>query len=149
MRAARASAGDTGSMLLSGRRVVVGVCGSIAAYKAAEVVRGLVKQRAEVQCVMTPSATKFIGPATLAAVSGHPVHIDLFEQPERVMHVELARWTDAYLVVGATASSLERFSRGSGEDMVCAVYLMCRCPVLVAPAMHTEMWEHAAVQRNV
>jgi phosphopantothenoylcysteine decarboxylase/phosphopantothenate--cysteine ligase len=136
-------------MLLSGRRVVVGVSGSIAAYKSAEVVRGLSKQGAEVRCAMTPAAAKFIGPATLAAVSGHPVHIDLFAEPERVMHVELARWADAYLIVGATASTLERLSRGSGEDMVCAVYLMCRCPVLVAPAMHTEMWEHPAVQRNV
>jgi phosphopantothenoylcysteine decarboxylase/phosphopantothenate--cysteine ligase len=131
------------------RRVVVGVSGSIAAYKSAEVVRRLVKAGAEVRCVMTRSATKFIGPAALAALSGRPVHIDLFEEPERVLHVEIARWADAYVVVGATASTLSRIATGSGEDMVSAVYLMCRCPVLIAPAMHTEMWEHPGVQRNV
>ncbi len=136
-------------MLLEGKRVVVGVCGSIASYKSAEVVRQFVKAGAEVRCVMTRSATKFIGPAALAALSGRPVHIDMFEEPERVLHVEMARWADAYVIVGATASALERFSRGSGEDMVSAVYLMCRAPVLVAPAMHTEMWEHPGVQRNV
>jgi phosphopantothenoylcysteine decarboxylase/phosphopantothenate--cysteine ligase len=136
-------------MPLSGRRVVVGVCGSIASYKAGEVVRQLVKAGAEVRCVMTQSAQKFIGTATLAALSGRPIHVDLFNEPERVMHVELARWADAYLVVGTTASVLERFARGSGEDFVSAVYLLCRCPVLVAPAMHTEMWDHPSVQRNV
>jgi phosphopantothenoylcysteine decarboxylase/phosphopantothenate--cysteine ligase len=136
-------------MQLSGRRVVVGVSGSIASYKSAEVVRQLVKAGAEVRCVMTRSATKFIGEAALAALSGRPVHVDIFDQPERVMHVEVARWADAYVMVGVTASGLERLSRGSGEDLVSAVYLMCRCPILVAPAMHTEMWEHPGIQRNV
>jgi phosphopantothenoylcysteine decarboxylase/phosphopantothenate--cysteine ligase len=136
-------------MTLAGRRVLVGVSGSIAAYKSAEVVRQLIKAGAEVRAVMTPSATTFLGPATLAALTGSPVHTDVFEQPERVLHVELARWADAYVLVGATASTLARLATGSGEDMVSATYLMCRCPVVVAPAMHTEMWEHAAVQRNV
>jgi phosphopantothenoylcysteine decarboxylase/phosphopantothenate--cysteine ligase len=136
-------------MTLAGRRVVVGVSGSIAAYKSAEVVRQLIKAGAEVRAVMTPSATRFLGPATLAALTGSPVHTDVFDQPERVLHVELARWADAYVLVGATASTLARLATGSAEDMVSATYLMCRCPVVVAPAMHTEMWEHAAVQRNV
>jgi phosphopantothenoylcysteine decarboxylase/phosphopantothenate--cysteine ligase len=136
-------------MSLQGRRIVVGVCGSIAAYKSAEVVRRLIKAGAEVRAVMTPSATQFLGPATLAALSGSPVHTDVFDQPERVIHVELARWADACVIVGATASTLSRLAAGSGEDIVSATYLMCRVPVLVAPAMHTEMWEHPAVQRNV
>jgi phosphopantothenoylcysteine decarboxylase/phosphopantothenate--cysteine ligase len=136
-------------MPLSGKRIVVGVCGSIAAYKVCEVVRGLVKVGAEVRVVMTESATKFVGPATFAALSGYPVHTDLFTEPERVIHVELGRWADAMIVCGATASSLTRLATGSGEEIVSATYLMCRCPVLVAPAMHTEMWEHDAVQRNV
>jgi phosphopantothenoylcysteine decarboxylase/phosphopantothenate--cysteine ligase len=144
-----ARSGDTEDMPLSGRRVVVGVCGSIAAYKACEVVRGLVKAGAEVRVVMTESATKFVGPATFAALSGYPVHTDLFAEPERVIHVELGRWADAYVVCGATASTLARLAQGSGEEIVSATYLMCRCPVVVAPAMHTEMWEHEAVQRNV
>lgn len=136
-------------MLLQGRHVLVGVCGSIAAYKSAEVVRRLTKAGAEVRAVMTPAATTFLGPATLAALTGSPVHTDVLESPERVLHVELARWADAYVVVGATASTLSRLAAGSGEDMVSATYLMCRCPVIVAPAMHTEMWEHPSVQRNV
>src|SRR5687767_9152587 len=124
--------------MLRGRRVLVGVCGSIAAYKAAEVVRGLVKDGADVRVVMTEAATTF------AALSGHPVTTDVFESPERVIHVELGRWAEAYVVVGATASTLARLAAGSGEDALSATYLMVRCPVLVAPAMHTEMWEHPA-----
>lgn len=132
-----------------GRRVLVGVCGSIAAYKAAEVVRGLVKDGADVRVVMTETATRFVGPATFAALSGNAAESDLFAQPERVIHVELGRWAEAYLVCGATASTLARLAAGSGEDLVSATYLMARCPVLVAPAMHTEMWEHPAVERSV
>ncbi|MEX0875213.1 MAG: bifunctional phosphopantothenoylcysteine decarboxylase/phosphopantothenate--cysteine ligase CoaBC [Actinomycetota bacterium] len=136
-------------MLLRGRRVVVGVCGSIAAYKAGEVVRGLIKQGALVRVVMTDAATHFVGPATFAGLTGERVYTDLFTEPERVIHVELGRWAQTFLVCGATASTLERMASGTGSDIVCATYLMCRAPVVVAPAMHTEMWEHAAVQRNV
>ncbi|HYZ91481.1 MAG TPA: bifunctional phosphopantothenoylcysteine decarboxylase/phosphopantothenate--cysteine ligase CoaBC [Actinomycetota bacterium] len=135
--------------MLQGRRVLVGVCGSIAAYKAAEVVRGLIKGGADVRVVMTDSATKFVAPATFAALTGYAVPTDLFAEPERVVHVELGRWAEGYLVCGATASTLERLASGSGEDVVSAAYLMCRCPVVAAPAMHTEMWEHPSVQRNV
>jgi phosphopantothenoylcysteine decarboxylase / phosphopantothenate---cysteine ligase len=135
--------------MLQGRRVLVAVCGSIAAYKAAEVVRGLIRSGADVRVIMTDAATRFVGPATFAALTGNPVHTDLFAEPERVVHVELGRWAEAYLVCGATASTLDRMARGSGDDIVSAVYLMCRCPVVAAPAMHTEMWEHAGVRRNV
>jgi phosphopantothenoylcysteine decarboxylase/phosphopantothenate--cysteine ligase len=135
--------------MLSGRRVLVGVCGSIAAYKAAEVVRGLVKDGADVRAAMTPSATKFVGPATFAALSDHPVATDLFAEAERVVHVELGRWAEAYVICGATASTLARLATGQAPDVVSAAYLMARCPILVAPAMHTEMWEHPAVVRNV
>jgi len=134
---------------LEGRRIVVGVSGSIAAYKAAEVVRGLIKQGAAVRVCMTAAATNFVGPATFAALTGDSVETDVFERPERVVHVELGRWAEAFLVCGATASTLSRLAAGSGEDILAATYLMCRCPVLLAPAMHTEMWEHAATQRNV
>src|SRR5688500_14005795 len=135
--------------MLRGRRVLVGVCGSIAAYKAAEVVRGLVKAGADGRVVMAEAATRFVGPRTFAALSGHPVTTHVFESPERVIHVELGRWAEAYVVVGATASTLARLAAGSGEDALSATYLMVRCPVLVAPAMHTEMWEHPATVRNV
>lgn len=135
--------------MLQGRRVLVGVCGSIAAYKAAEVVRGLIRGGADVRVVMTDAATKFVAPATFAALTGYAVHTDLFAEPERVVHVELGRWAEAYLICGATASTLDRLAAGSGEDVVSATYLMCRCPVVAAPAMHTEMWEHPSVRRNV
>jgi phosphopantothenoylcysteine decarboxylase/phosphopantothenate--cysteine ligase len=128
---------------------LVSVSGSIAAYKMAEVVRGLTKNGASVRVVMTPSALQFVAPATFAALSGHPVHTDVFDQPERVVHVELGRWADAMLIGAATASTIERLASGNGEDIVSAAYLMCRRPVVLAPAMHTEMWEHPAVQRNV
>lgn len=134
---------------MSGRRVVVASCGSIAAYKTAEVVRGLIRDGADVRAVMTPSATRFLGPATLAALTGSQVHTDLFEAPERVIHVELGRWAEAFVVCGATASTLSRLAGGSGSDIVSATYLMRRCPVVIAPAMHSEMWEHASVVRNV
>jgi phosphopantothenoylcysteine decarboxylase/phosphopantothenate--cysteine ligase len=127
----------------------VGVCGSIAAYKAAEVVRGLVKDGADVRVAMTNAATRFVAPATFAALSGHEVAGDLFDRPERVIHVELGRWSEAYVISGATASTLARLASGDASDVVSATYLMARCPVLVAPAMHTEMWEHPAVGRNV
>jgi phosphopantothenoylcysteine decarboxylase/phosphopantothenate--cysteine ligase len=136
-------------MTLEGRRVLIGVCGSIAAYKAAEVVRGLVKDGADVRVAMTDAATKFVAPATFAALSGHEVAVDLFAQPERVVHVELGRWAEAYVISGATASTLARLASGESPDVVSATYLMVRCPILVAPAMHTEMWEHPAVVRNV
>ena len=135
--------------MLQGRRVLVGVSGSIAAYKAAEVVRGLIKSGADVRVVMTDSATRFVGPATFAALTGYPVHTDLFAEPDRVIHVELGRWAEVFLVCGATASTLNRMASGSGEDLLSATYLMCSCPVVAAPAMHTEMWEHDAVQRNI
>jgi phosphopantothenoylcysteine decarboxylase/phosphopantothenate--cysteine ligase len=135
--------------MLQGRRVVVGVCGSIAAYKAAEVVRGLIRSGAEVRVVMTDAATRFVAPATFAALTGYPVHTDLFAEPERVVHVDIGRWAEAYLVCGATATTLDRLASGNASELVSAVYLMCRCPVVVAPAMHTEMWEHQSVQRNV
>src|SRR5581483_8761130 len=105
-------------MSLDSRRVLVGVCGSIAAYKAAEVVRGLVKDGADVRVAMTDGATKFISAATFAALTGHDVAVDLFEQPERVIHVELGRWAEAFVIVGATASSLARFASGNSPDVV-------------------------------
>ncbi|HVE92128.1 MAG TPA: bifunctional phosphopantothenoylcysteine decarboxylase/phosphopantothenate--cysteine ligase CoaBC [Actinomycetota bacterium] len=134
---------------MSGRRIAVAVCGSIAAYKMVDVVRRLQDAGAEVKVLMTPSATRFVGSATFAAVTGSPVVTDLFEAPDRVVHVELARWADLILVGAATASTLHLMAAGGASDAVSATYLMCRCPVVVAPAMHTEMWEHEAVRRNV
>ncbi len=132
-----------------GRRVVVCVSGGIAAYKAAEVVRALVRCGADVRVAMTPAATRFVGPDTFAALSGHRVLIDLFDASGEVAHVELARGAELAVVVPATADLLARMAYGHAGDAVAATLLTVTCPVLVAPAMHTEMWEHPATRANV
>src|SRR5688572_10141040 len=121
--------------MLHDRRILVGVCGSIAAYKVADVVRRLTKQGATVRVVMTPSATRFVAPATFAALTGERVHVDVFDSPEDVVHVELGRWAEAFLIGAATASTIARLANGSAGDMVSASYLMCTAPVILAPAM--------------
>ncbi len=135
--------------MLAGRRILVGVTGGVAAYKSAYLVRRLVEAGAEVRCVMTASATRFLGAQTLAAVTGHHPVTELFAAGAVSPHTELARWADAAVVVPATASSLARLASGLSEDALTATLLAATCPVLLAPAMHTEMWEHPATARNV
>src|SRR5688500_18230240 len=102
--------------MLRDRRILVGVCGSIAAYKMAEVCRLLIRDGASVRVVMTPSATRFVGTATFAALTGAPVLTDVFDEPERVAHVELGRWAQCLVIGGATASTLQRLASGSATD---------------------------------
>src|SRR5437868_1981959 len=130
-------------------RVVVGVSGGIAAYKACEVVRQLTEAHYEVTVVATPTALKFVGAATFAALSGHPVLTDLFDDVHNVMHVRLGQQADLVLVVPATADLLARAAQGRADDLLTNVLLTARCPVVFAPAMHTEMWQHAATRANV
>ena len=129
------------------KRVTVCVTGSIAAYKAILVVRGLVRAGAVVQAVMTRSARRFIGSATLAGLTGRPVYGDMFGVPGEA-HVALGKDSDYILVVPATADVLARLANGHADDLVTATLLCSRCPVLIAPAMHPRMWEHPATQRN-
>lgn len=137
-------------MSLDGRRIVVGVSGGIAAYKSATLVRRLMDRGAEVRCVMTRTATEFIGQATLAALSGHDVVVDLTRTPGSVSpHTELARWADCVVVAPATTATLARLAAGLSEDALSATVLAADCPIVVAPAMHTEMWRHPATTRNV
>jgi phosphopantothenoylcysteine decarboxylase / phosphopantothenate---cysteine ligase len=137
-------------MPLDGRRIVVGVSGGIAAYKSAYLVRRLLERGADVRCVMTPSATEFLGPATLAGLSGHPVVTSLTHQGDSVSpHTELAAWADLIVVAPATTATLARLATGLSEDPVSATVIAARSPVMVAPAMHTEMWEHPATTRNI
>ncbi len=137
-------------MSLAGRRIVLGVSGGIAAYKAAYLVRLLMESGCEVRCVMTPAASDFIGPATLAGLSGHPVVLSLTAHPGSVSpHTDLAKWADLVVVAPATAATLARLAHGISGDPVSATVLASRAPLLVAPAMHTEMWEHAATQRSI
>ena len=129
------------------KRITVCVTGSIAAYKAVLVVRALVRAGAVVQPVMTRSARHFVGAATLAGLTGRPVHDDMFGVPGEA-HVTLGRDSDYILVVPATADVLARLANGHADDLVTATLLCSRCPVLIAPAMHPRMWEHPATQRN-
>lgn len=129
------------------KRITVCVTGSIAAYKAVLVIRALLRAGALVQPVMTRSAKRFIGAATLAGLTGRPVCDAMFGVPGEA-HVALGRDSDFILVVPATADMLARLANGHADDLVTATLLCARCPVLIAPAMHPRMWEHPATQRN-
>ncbi|MDP9493959.1 MAG: bifunctional phosphopantothenoylcysteine decarboxylase/phosphopantothenate--cysteine ligase CoaBC [Actinomycetota bacterium] len=135
--------------MLHGRRVVLCVTGGVAAYKSAYLARRLVESGAEVRVVMSESAAEFIGPQTFAAITGfHPVS-SLFEGDLVSPHTELGRWADLVIVAPATAATLGRLAAGISSDAVGATVLATTSPVLLAPAMHTEMWEHPATVRNL
>ncbi len=131
-----------------GKKIVVAVTGGIAAYKVVEVVRTLTQLGADVRVVMTPSALLFVGAQTFAALSNNPVTTELMSDSPDVPHVELARGADLLIVAPATANSLMKMALGFSDDIFSATALTVRCPILVAPAMHTEMWEHAATQAH-
>ena len=133
------------------RRVVLAVCGGIAAYKSAELVRRLQDHGAEVRVIMTHGAREFITPLTLQALSGHPVHQSLLdEEAERGMgHIELARWADLLLIAPATADCLARLVCGRADDLLGAVALATTAPLMAAPAMNQQMWKAAATQANL
>ena len=131
------------------QKVILGVSGSIAAYKSAALTRLLVKSGAEVQVLMTRAACDFISPLTLAALSRRPVYSAVSDEQSWHNHVELGLWADAMVVAPATANTLARMARGLCDDILSAVYLSARCPVFVAPAMDLDMWHHPATQANV
>jgi len=131
------------------RRIVLGVGGGIAAYKACEVLRRLVEAGHQVRVVPTESALRFVGAPTWEALSGLLVHHDVFGDVPEVPHVRLGQTADLVLVAPATADLLARAAHGRAEDLLGAILLTARCPVLLVPAMHTEMWEHPATVHNV
>jgi phosphopantothenoylcysteine decarboxylase/phosphopantothenate--cysteine ligase len=130
-------------------RVVVGVAGGIAAYKSCELVRLLTESGHAVRVIPTASALRFVGAATWAALSGQPVAADVWDDVHEVPHVRLGQTADVVVVAPATADLLARAAAGRSDDLLTATLLTARCPVLYAPAMHTEMWEHPATQANV
>ena len=134
---------------LSGRRIVLVVTGGVAAYKSAYLARLLVQGEAEVRVVITEEATNFIGPTTFAAITGQPVMRSLFSSGQVSPHTELGRWAEAIIVAPATAATLARLALGISEEAASATLLASTAPVLLAPAMHTEMWENPATQRNL
>jgi len=132
-----------------GRRVLLGVTGGVAAYKACILTRLLAQAGATVQVVMTASATRFVGPDTFAALSGRPCYTDLWEEPGTVLHVKLAHEADVVVVAPATANVIAKLASGIADDLLTSVLLEATCPVVLAPAMHTRMWEHPATRMNV
>jgi phosphopantothenoylcysteine decarboxylase/phosphopantothenate--cysteine ligase len=130
-------------------RVVLGVSGGIAAYKACELLRLLTESGHDVTVVPTPAALEFVGAATWAALSGKPVRTQVWDDVHEVPHVRLGQSADLVLVAPATADLVARAAHGMADDLLTNVLLTARCPVVFAPAMHTEMWQHAATQANV
>ena len=138
-------------MTLGHRKILLGVTGGIAAYKACELVRLLVRDGAEVQVVMSPAAEQFVGAMTFEALSRRPVRTALFDrEAERAMsHMELARWADAVVIAPASAHCLARLAVGLADDLLTTLCLVTRAPIVLAPAMNTAMWEHPATQAHV
>jgi len=138
---------ETGA--LAGANVVLGVCGGIAAYKAVEVCRRLVDAGAHVAPVLTAGATRFVGAATFSALASEPAQQDLFDGPHAIPHTRLGQRADIVVVAPATARAIGAYAAGISDDLLLATLLATRAPVLICPAMHTEMWEHPAVQENL
>lgn len=137
--------------MLKGKKIILGLTGSIAAYKAAFLVRLLVREGAEVQVVMTPMACDFITPLTLSTLSGEPVMID-FSDPDNGSwnnHVELGLWADLFLIAPASANTMAKMAAGIADNLLLTVFLSARCPVWVVPAMDMDMYRHPATQKNL
>jgi phosphopantothenoylcysteine decarboxylase/phosphopantothenate--cysteine ligase len=134
---------------LAGRRIVLGVSGGIAAYKAVELCRRLMDAGGDVKVVMTTDATRFVTALTFGALSGNPVGVSLWDGPEAIPHTRLGQWAEVVVVAPATARLLGAYAAGISDDLLTATLLATRAPVVVCPAMHTEMWEHPAVQDNL
>jgi phosphopantothenoylcysteine decarboxylase/phosphopantothenate--cysteine ligase len=143
--------GSAQEVLVAERNVVLGVTGSIAAYKAVDLASKLTQAGVAVHTVMTESATKLVGPASFRAITGHPVSTGMFEltNPFSIEHVSLAELADLLLIAPATANVIAKIANGIADDLLTCTVLATRAPILVAPAMHTAMWENAATQRNV
>jgi phosphopantothenoylcysteine decarboxylase/phosphopantothenate--cysteine ligase len=137
--------------VLKDKHIIVGVTGSIAAYKAAVLVRALVKEGAEVRVLMTPLAKQFITPLTMATLSKHPVPVEFFnpENGEWNSHVRLSQWADALVVAPATANTIAKMAAGVADNLLLTTCLSARGRVFVAPAMDLDMWSHAATQANL
>jgi phosphopantothenoylcysteine decarboxylase/phosphopantothenate--cysteine ligase len=135
--------------VLQGRRIVLGVSGGIAAYKAIEVCRRLVDRGAHVAPVLTRGATRFVGVATFSALASERAHTSLFDDPDPIPHTRLGQSADLIVVAPATARVIGSYAAGISNDLLTATLLATEAPVVVCPAMHTEMWEHPAVQDNL
>ena len=137
--------------MLNGKKIILGITGSIAAYKACYIIRGLIKQGVEVQVVITPAGKEFITPITLSALTGKPVISEFFAQRDGTWnsHVDLGLWADAMLIAPATASTIGKMANGIADNMLITTYLSAKAPVFVAPAMDLDMFAHPSTQKNL
>lgn len=137
--------------MLKGKKIILGITGSIAAYKACYIIRGLIKQGAEVQVVITPAGKEFITPITLSALTSKPVISEFFSQRDGTWnsHVDLGLWADAVLIAPATAATIGKMANGVADNMLITTYLSAKAPVFVAPAMDLDMFAHPSTQKNL
>jgi phosphopantothenoylcysteine decarboxylase/phosphopantothenate--cysteine ligase len=135
--------------MLAGKKIVLGITGSIAAYKAPLLVRQFIKAGAEVKVIMTPAATDFVSKLTLSTLSRHEVLVDLFQEDTWANHVQLGRWADVMLIAPLSCNTLSKMASGACDNLLLATYLSATCPVVVAPAMDEDMWHHPATKENL
>src|SRR2546423_3608581 len=137
--------------MLKGKRILLGITGGIAAYKAAALVRLLVRAAADVRVAMTEAATRFVTPMTFQALSGQPVWSDLWDSraPDAMGHIQLSRDRELIMVAPASADFMAKVAHGLADDLLSTLCVARRCPLMLAPAMNVEMWENAATQRNL
>jgi len=135
--------------MFQGKKILLGVTGSIAAYKSLLLVRLLIKEGASVKVILTPAARDFVTPLSLATLSKHPVLVDLFEEDTWANHVELGRWADIFLVAPLSCNTLAKMAQGLCDNLLLATYLSATCPVVVAPAMDEDMWRHPSTKANL
>ena len=137
--------------MLTGKKILIGVCGGIAAYKTATVIRLLVKEGSEVKVVMTDHAKDFITPLTLAVLSKNPVLTESFspENGNWNSHIELGLWSDLFLIAPATANTISKMANGIADNLLLTAYLSSRCPVFIAPSMDVDMLNHESVRKNI
>lgn len=135
--------------MLNGKKILLGITGSIAAYKAASLVRLFVKAGAEVKVIMTPSSTDFVSKLTLSTLSKNKVLVDLFDEDSWANHVMLGRWADIMLITPLSCNTLSKMAHGQCDNLLLAVYLSATCPVVVAPAMDEDMWHHLSTKENI
>jgi phosphopantothenoylcysteine decarboxylase/phosphopantothenate--cysteine ligase len=135
--------------MLAGKKIIIGITGSIAAYKTPLIVRQLIKAGAEVRVLMTPASTDFVSKLTLSTLSKNPVLVDLFDEQSWANHVELGRWADLMLIAPLSCNTLGKMSVGQCDNLLLAVYLSAVCPVMVAAAMDEDMWHHPNTQKNL
>lgn len=135
--------------MLSGKKIIIGITGSIAAYKTPFIVRHLIKAGAEIKVIMTPASTDFVSKLTLSTLSKNPVLIDLFDEQSWANHVELGRWADLMLIAPLSCNTLGKMAAGQCDNLLLAVYLSAVCPVMIAPAMDEDMWHHPSTKKNL